>query len=238
MTQKLPVLALSGLLNDERLWDHQAQAFASDHPFTVVSLTSHDSVAALAARALSLAPAGRFALAGFSLGGYVALEIMRQAPERVAALALVNTGARTDTAQTTLTRKAAIAAARGPAGPDAVFAEFLPRILLPAHLNNADIVALLNSMSAAVGVDGFERQQTAAMNRPDSRPTLKTINCPTVVICGRQDLTTPLELSDEMVAHIANARLMVIEDCGHMAPMEKPDAVTSALRKWLSSVAA
>ena len=237
MTTSLPVLALSGLLNDERLWGHQARAFAGERAFTSLSLTAHDSVAALAAQALALMPAGQFALAGFSLGGYVALEIMRQAPERIAALALVSTGPRADTAQSTQTRKAAIEAARGPAGPAAVFAEFSPRILLPAHLKDIALVTLLNSMSAAVGIDGFERQQTAAMNRPDSRPTLKTIDCPTVVICGREDRTTPLELSDEMVAHIPNARLMVIENCGHMAPLEQPEAVTAALRRWLSNVA-
>lgn len=232
---KLPILALSGLLNDERLWQNQALAFAGDHPFTSVSLVSHDSVAALAAQALANAPAGRFALAGFSLGGYVALEIMRQAPERVAALALVSTGSRADTAESTKWRHYAIAAARNPAGTGEAFAAFLPLILHPAHLNNAAIITLLDSMSEAVGLDGFVRQQTAAMNRPDSRPMLGSITCPTVVICGRDDKTTPLELSEEITAAIPNARLVIIENCGHMAPLEQAHAVTEALREWLAS---
>ena len=93
---RLPVLALPGLLNDERLWAHQLAGLAPEHAVTAVPTTSRDSVAALAAAALERAPAGRFALAGFSMGGYVALEVMRQAPERVAALALIDTSARPD----------------------------------------------------------------------------------------------------------------------------------------------
>ena len=233
---RLPVLALTGLLNDERLWQSQALAFADDHPFTVVPSISHDSVAGLAAVALARAPTDRFALAGFSLGGYVALEVMRQAPERVAALALIDTGSKPDTPQAIEWRKSAIAAARNPSGPGDVFASFLPRVVHPAHINDARLVELLRSMGEAVGIEGFIRQQTAAMNRPDSRPTLRSINCPAVVICGREDQVTPLELSEEMVAGIADARLVVVEDCGHMSPLEQPTEVTNALRRWLSSI--
>ena len=103
---RLPVLALPGLLNDERLWAHQVAGLAPEHAVTVVPTTSHDSVTALAAAALERAPAGRFALAGFSMGGYVALEIMRQAPQRVAALALVDTSARPDSPESTAARRA------------------------------------------------------------------------------------------------------------------------------------
>jgi pimeloyl-ACP methyl ester carboxylesterase len=233
----LPILALTGLFNDERLWKNQVDALAGEHAFTVVPSVSSDSVAGLAKAALARAPAGRFVLAGFSLGGYVAFEVMRQAPERVAALVLTDTGARADTPEATEKRKAAIAAAKDPQGSNDVVASFLPRILHPDHLADTKIVGLLRSMGEAVGIDGFVRQQTAAMNRPDSRPGLSAITCPTLIICGRQDQTTPLELSEEMAAAIQGAKLVVIEHSGHRAPLEQPAAVTEALRNFLQSCA-
>jgi pimeloyl-ACP methyl ester carboxylesterase len=228
----LAILALPGLLDDERLWHHQAAALGADHPITSFALTPQASMAELAAMALARAPAGRFALAGLSMGGYLALEIMRTAPERVAALALLDTSARPDTPQASEMRRALIAQSAGDF--DAAMAAFMPRILHPSRLGDEAIVALLQKMATDIGRDGFVRQQQAIMARADSRPTLATIRCPTLVLCGRDDLLTPLELHEEMAAGIAGSRLVVLDGCGHMSALEKPAEVTEALRNWLA----
>lgn len=231
--KRLALLALPGLLCDERLWQSQAAALAPDHPVTSFALVPHDSMAALAAAALARAPAGRFALAGLSMGGYLALEIMRQAPERVAALALLDTSARPDSAEQTAFRRAAIAQSAGDF--DAVMRAFLPRLVHPSRLDDASLVAPIAAMARAIGRDGYVRQQEAIIGRTDSRPTLADIRCPTLVLCGRDDMLTPLELSEEIAAGIAGARLVVVENAGHMTTMERPAEVTAALRSWLDA---
>ena len=231
MTTKLPLLALPGLLNDERLWAHQVAGLEPDHAVTAVPTTSHDSVAGLAAAALERAPPGRFALAGFSMGGYVALEILRQAPERVAALALVDTSARPDSPESTAARRAAIE--RSKTDFDGVIQALIEKMLPPSRHGDRPLVDMCAAMAHAVGRAAFVRQQEANIARPDSRPLLAQIRCPTVVLCGREDRILPLELSEEIAAGIAGAKLVVIDGTGHMAPLEQPDAVTQALRQWL-----
>ena len=124
------------------------------------------------------------------------------------------------------------------AGPgfEAVAAAFLPRIVHPSRVGDAALVALLADMARAVGMEGFVRQQQAAMTRPDSRPLLAHIRCPTLVLCGREDLVVALEAHEELAAGIAGARLVVVEQCGHMAPLERPERVTEALTGWLAGV--
>ncbi len=229
---RLPLLALPGLLNDERLWAHQVAGLAPEHQLIAMPVTSHDGVAAVAAAVLARAPAGRFALAGFSMGGYVAFEIMRQAPERVAALALVDTGARPDAPATSEARRAAIA--RSQTAFDAVVQELIDKMLPPSRHADRPLVDGIRAMAQAVGRDAFVRQQTAIIGRPDSRPLLAQIRCPTLVLCGREDRVLPLEMSEEMAAGIAGATLVVLDGTGHMAPLEQPDAVTEAMRTWLA----
>jgi pimeloyl-ACP methyl ester carboxylesterase len=232
---RIPVLALPGVLCDERLWQGAADALADVADFTIVPTTTHDSIAGLAGHALATMAAERFALAGFSLGGYVSLEIMRRAPDRVAMLALVDTGPTSDPPQAGEWRRRAIAYAKhSRVDRDAVYAEFLARLVHPSRLNDQALQKLLRAMADSVGADAFVRQQTAAMHRPDSRPTLATIACPTLVLCGAADQVTPLEWSEQMAAGIAGAHLVTIEGAGHMAPLEKPDAFHAALRGWLA----
>ena len=232
----LPLLALPGVLCDERVWHAQAEALAARHPLTSFALTGHDSIAGLADAALARAPAGRFALAGFSMGGYVAFEIMRKAPERVAALALIDTHARPDTPEASAARRSAMAQA----GSDfaGVIAALMPRIVHPSRLGDARLIATIEAMAYAVGPAGFVRQLQAIIDRVDSRPTLARIRCPTVVICGRDDALMPLELHQESADGIPGARLVVLDACGHMAPMERPVEVSDALREWLEGAGA
>jgi len=228
-----PVYALPGLLDDERLWQHQAAAISSLHPFFTADLTGHDSIASLASTALARAPAERFALAGLSMGGYVALEILRQAPERVIGLALLDTNDRPDSPQAIELRNSLIALSK--TDFKAVIDSLIPRLVHPSRLGDKSVVDVITKMSQSVGPDAFVRQQTAIMNRIDSRPFLHAIRCPTLVLCGREDALTPLELHQEMAAAIPHSSLVVIEHCGHMSALEQPQQVTAALQAWLST---
>jgi pimeloyl-ACP methyl ester carboxylesterase len=227
----LPLLALPGLLLDERMWRSQAAALAPAQRLVSFPLTPAASIGELAEAALARAPAGRFALAGLSMGGYVALEIVRRAPERVAALALLDTSARPDTPEQTALRRSAIAASASDF--EGVVRALFPRLLHPAHAGLAALTGLLMDMALRIGRDGYVRQQEAIVGRVDSRPTLARIDCPTLVLCGREDAILPLEVSEEMHAGIPGSRLVVVERCGHLSAMEQPEAVSAALQEWL-----
>ena len=233
MTASSPetLVLLPGLLCDAALWQPQVAGLSDLATCMVADLTRQDSIAAMAAETLAAAPE-RFALAGLSMGGYVALEIMRQAPERVARLALLDTKARADTTPETQRRKDLLALAqRGRF--KGVTPRLLPLLIHAARQENSDLPAVVMAMADRVGAEAFLRQQTAIMGRPDSLATLPGIACPTLVLCGRQDALTPLSCSEEMAAGIPGADLVVIEDCGHLATMERPEEVTAALRAWL-----
>jgi pimeloyl-ACP methyl ester carboxylesterase len=232
VTDRQPLVLLPGLLCDPRLWAHQSEALSDIADVTVADMTRDDSMAGMARRALDAAPE-RFALAGLSMGGYVALEIMRQAPERVTRLALLDTGSRADTPEQTTRRRDLISLAdRGEF--KAVSPRLLPLFIHEGRLEDAALVADIAAMADAVGKEAFLRQQHAIMNRPDSRPELPGIACPTLVLCGRQDVLTPPELSEEMASLIPGADLVMVEACGHLSTMERPDEVNAAMRSWLT----
>ncbi|MFE0753569.1 alpha/beta fold hydrolase [Inquilinus sp. NPDC058860] len=227
----LPILFLPGLLCDADLWAAQLNSFSVERPVAVASLAGADSVVGLAEAALAAAPP-RFALAGLSMGGYVALEIMRRAPERVAGLALIDTSARPDTEEQSRRRRALIALART-GRFKGVTPRLLPLLLHPARLEDPVLTGRVMAMAARIGRDAFLRQQIAILGRPDSRPDLPRIGCPAVVVCGRQDELTPLPVSEEMASLIPGADLVVVEDSGHLSTMEQPEAVNAALARWL-----
>ncbi|MBK3772705.1 alpha/beta fold hydrolase [Azospirillum brasilense] len=231
MSDRMPLILLPGMPLDAALWEHQTDHLADVAEPTVGDLTGHDSVTALAAALLAQAPE-RFALAGLSMGGYVAFEILRQAPERVAKLALLDTSARPDTPEQTATRQDAVRLV-GQGRLRQVVAAGMPRLVHPDRTADAALVESVQAQAQRVGPDGYARQQTAIMNRPDSRPGLGAIACPTLVLCGRQDAVTPPVLHEEMAGSIPGARLALIEDCGHLSAMERPQAVTALLRQWL-----
>jgi pimeloyl-ACP methyl ester carboxylesterase len=198
---------------------------------TVPDLGGHDSIAALAGHVLATAPP-RFALAGLSMGGYVALEVLRRAPERVTRLALLDTQARADSATASARRHQLMALAEHGAFRG-VTPRLLPLFIHPDRLGDADLVATVQAMAEGTGKEGFLRQQTAILGRPDSRPSLPAIACPTLVLAGRDDAVTPPKLQLELATLIPNATLVLIPRCGHLAPLERPDAVTRQLRLWL-----
>jgi pimeloyl-ACP methyl ester carboxylesterase len=216
------LLLLPGLLNDHRLWDHQRQALASQAHVAVPDLTLDESVADMARRVLDSAPP-RFFLAGLSMGGYVALEILRQQPQRVQGLAMVDSSPLPDIQ---LTQQG---------GFGKIMPTMLPLLVHPDHVDLPQVGGLAKDMARAVGPDAFIRQQTAIMGRPDSRPFLPHISCPSVMIVGQDDALTPPQRAAEMAAAIPNGKMVVISQCGHLSALEQPQAVSAVLSYWLQS---
>ena len=190
-------------------------------------------MAAIASRILGDAPP-RFALAGLSMGGYIAFEIMRQAADRVAKLALLDTGPRDDPPEAQIKRRTNIAAAEAGRFEEIIDAQF-PLYVHPSRANDAALKSIYLAMCHDVGPQAYIRQQMAIMGRADSRPLLPSIRCPTQVLVGKQDEATPPALAEEMVAAIPGARLVKVPDCGHLSTLERPDDVTRALVEWMSS---
>jgi pimeloyl-ACP methyl ester carboxylesterase len=232
MQHKLPLLFLPGLLNSSKIWRDQVEKLADLTTSIVGDLTVADSISGLAEAVLADAP-DRFALAGLSMGGYVAFEIIRTAPDRVERLALLDTTARPDAAEQSAKRTVLVAQARSE-GLDPVIPQLLPGFLSPDGAQDPAMVQAVSEMAHEVGAEAFGRQQSAIMGRPDSRPDLPGIACPTLVIVGAEDTMTGGEIAQEMVDGIPGAVLAEIPNAGHLSPLENPEAVTAALREWLA----
>ena len=236
MHQPTPLLLLPGLLNDERVWS-PILPMLGERCVCIASTHLHGNVQDSAREAIAAMPPGPFAVAGFSLGGYVALEVCRQARGRIAGLGLLDTGAGADPGEARQARMRMVQAmGGGTATLGQVAAGFAPRILHPSRLQDKELLALLADMAASVGSEGFARQQQAAMDRVDSRALLKDLRVPALVLCGREDQVTPLALSEEMAALLPNAELVAVEAAGHMTTLEQPGIVGPAVLRWLQRV--
>ena len=233
MDDSMPILLVPGLVSSPRIYHPIIPALWKLGPVTVANHIRDDNMGAIARRILSEAPP-RFALAGHSMGGYIAFEIMRQAPERVAKLALINTQARPDTAEATARRQGLMSRA-GRGEYRAVLDELFPGLVHPSRQGDAHLRQLVYDMGDDVGPEAFIRQQTAVISRPDSRPTLAWIRCPTLVLTGDQDNTIPNSLSMEMSSGIPGAKLVVLPNCGHLPQAEQTQATADALTEWLRS---
>jgi pimeloyl-ACP methyl ester carboxylesterase len=228
---KTALVFVPGLLCDRRLWQHQAENLGDLAEPVVADVTGSDTIDGLAHAILRAAP-DRFFLAGLSLGGYVALGILRAASERVMRLALLDTSARADTPEQTAARLELMELAQGGRFEE-VPQRLLPSFVHPRRLDEPALTSTVVGMARAIGPEAFVRQERAIMKRPDSRQYLAAISCPTLVLCGREDALTPLYLSEELADGIPDARLRVIESCGHLSTIERPEEVTAALREWL-----
>jgi pimeloyl-ACP methyl ester carboxylesterase len=225
-----PVVFLPGLICDARLWRDIIDGLADNIAPMVAELRLDESIAAMASRTLAAAPP-RFALAGLSMGGYVALEIIRQAPERVTHLALFDTSARADTEERRETRRKGIEMI-GQGKFIGVSRGLLGQLVAPHHLGTP-LAEEVQAMSERVGPDAYMRQQKAIMNRIDSMQHLKDITVPTLVGVGALDKMTPPALSEEMAANIAGAELVKVPDAAHLPTMENPGPVVEAMKMWL-----
>jgi pimeloyl-ACP methyl ester carboxylesterase len=233
MAEKIPLVLLSGLLCDAALWAPQLAALSDIAEPWVADLTRDESLAGMARRVLAATPE-RFALAGLSMGGYLAQEIMRQSPQRVMRLALLDTSARADTPERAAQRRGFIELAHK-GEFKGIQPRMLPVYLHPDHLQDKALTDAVLAMAERVGKDAFLRQQQAIMTRPDGREDLKRIAVPTLVLCGRQDQATPYELNAEIARLIPGAVFVAIERCGHLSTMEKPAEVSAAMRHWLTA---
>lgn len=230
MSTKQPLIMVPGLVCDGAVWAHQRAGLADVATCIVPDVARPDTIQAMAAEVLAAAPE-KFAIAGFSMGGYVALEVLRQAPHRVTRLALIDSGARADSPEQTFNRKAAIADCQ--AGRYAAAIEnMLPVLLHPTQLTTP-LADQVRAMAARIGSDCFVRRLLALMSRTDARDLLRAAKIPVRIICGREDRLTPLVRSQEIAEFTPGARLSIVEDCGHMPLLERPQAATALMRDWM-----
>ncbi len=232
MGTRRTVLMVPGLVCDEALYAPQREALGGSVDVVVPDVSRGMTLGEMAQAVLAVAPP-RFALLGLSMGGYVAFEVLRQAGQRVEALALLDTSARPESAAQTERRRALVdlAARSGfPAMLDALWPAEVARASLP----DGRLRAQFDAMAGRFGPEVFRRQQEAIIGRADSRPDLAGIDLPTLVLCGREDAITPVDGHEEMAAGIRGAHLVVLGDCGHLSTWEQPRAVTAALREWLA----
>lgn len=231
MPPMTPLLLVPGLLCSARLYAPQVAALWREGPVMVADHRRDDDMDAIATRILAHAPE-RFALAGLSMGGYIAFAMLRQAPERITRLALLDTSARPDTPEQSAAREKFIAMAEAGKLSDVV-ETLLPRFIHHNRHGDENLERIVRDMAADTGVDAFVRQERAIMRRPDSRPLLGSIKCPSLVLVGDGDVLTPPELSQEIAAGIPGARLTIVPNCGHLSTLEQPEAINAALAEWL-----
>ncbi|NLH80856.1 MAG: alpha/beta fold hydrolase [Phyllobacteriaceae bacterium] len=227
----LPVLFVPGLNCTASLWATQLAALGAGRAVIVADHGRSETIAAIAHDVLADAPP-RFALAGLSMGGYVAMEILRVAPERVDRLCLLDTQPYADAPEASEVRRQLIdITERG--GFSKIAAMQYPKLVAPARLDDTDLQKVVRAMADATGPAAFIRQQKAILSRIDSRPSLAAIACPTTVVVGAEDQLTPPVMAREMAELVPGAHLVEIPDAGHLSPLERPDAVTAALAAWL-----
>lgn len=231
MVRPTPLVLVPGLLCSARLYAAQIEAVWPHGQVTVADHRRDDTMEAIAARILKDAPP-RFALAGLSMGGYIAFAIMRLAPERVVKLALLDTSARPDLPEQRANREKYITMAQE-GKLDDVVDMLMPKFLCHKSMKDEGLKKVVREMAHDTGPDAFVRQQRALMSRQDSRSLLSKIDCPTLVLVGEGDELTPLGLAQEMHANIGGSRLVVVPACGHLPTIEKPDEVNTAIIEWL-----
>jgi len=224
---------LPGLLCDRSLWRHQIETLSLDYDVRVPDFSNDDSMSGFAERVLEDAPK-EFSVAALSMGAYVALELWEKAADRIKRLAFLDASPYADMPEHAQFREATITLAKDQ-GVGEVAETVLPKLIHPSRFNDEELVKLIDAMAHRVGVDGFIQQQTALLNRKDYFTSLKNIDCPVLVIVGRQDAMTPPKVSKLIVEEISNSSLVEIENCGHLSSMEQPEAVSALLRYWMQN---
>ena len=227
----LPILLIPGLNCSATLFANQIPQLWRFGSVIVANHTCGETVGAIAQKILKTAPS-RFTLVGFSMGGYIAFEILRQAGERVVRLALIDTGARADTAQQSERRRQRIAMARSGRFSESLDLQF-PLVVHPSRQGDEVLRETYRTMAMECGAAAFVRHLAVDMSRPDSRADLAGIRCPTTVLVGDSDQLTPTALAEEMASGIDGARLVIIPQSGHLSPLEQPTDVTRALTELL-----
>ncbi|WP_371154961.1 alpha/beta fold hydrolase [Jannaschia sp. 2305UL9-9] len=230
-----PLVLLPGMMCDARLFAPQIAAFGS-RAVMVAPIDRHDTVTALADEVLRVAPA-RFALAGLSMGGIVAMEVIARAPDRIAGLCLMDTNASPESPAVAALREPHIAAVQDGDLRRVMRDEMKPTYLADGPHRGA-ILDTCMAMAETMGAEVFVRQSRALQTRPDQRDALRKVTVPTMVLCGAEDRLCPLHRHEVMRDLIPDASLCVIPDAGHLPTLEKPAETTAAMKDWMSSVEA
>lgn len=229
----IPLVLIPGMMCDARLFRPQIETLSGTCTIQLAPITAHDTVAELAAEILENAPPN-FALAGLSMGGIVALEVIAQAPERVDRIALLDTNPRAELPTVKSAREPQIEKVLSGKLREVMRDEMKPNYLYDGP-NRQDILDLCMDMSESLGADVFVRQSRALQTRPDQQEMLKGINVPALVLCGEDDKPCPVERHELMHSLIPNSTLVIVEKAGHLSTLEQPEAVTNALIEWLEN---
>lgn len=222
-----------GLLSDETVWEHQIDAFSRNYDVRVAKFPGYESIGKMARAVINEAP-DQFSMAGHSMGGRVALEVYRMLAGRIRRLALLDTGIYPAHEREPRLRQELIDSARLHGMKAMAETLWIPSLIHPDRLDDASLTERLSAMAQRTTVEQFERQIRALLNRPDMSGLLSTIECNTLVLCGRQDQWASEKQHVEMARRIRNADLEIIDHCGHMTTMEHPRRVTDLLLEWLS----
>ncbi len=227
-----PLVFLPGMMCDARLFGPQIAALSADTAVMVAPITHGERVEDIASNLLNQLP-HRFALAGLSMGGIVAMELLRRAPERVSRIALMDTNPLAETPQVAAAREPQIVAAKAGRMLDIMRDEMKPNYLAPGPART-DVLNLVMDMAETLGPDVFVRQSRALQRRPDQQSTLRKCRIPALVLCGAHDALCPVKRHSFMAELLADAELVVLEEAGHLPPLEQPNATTEALRQWMT----
>ena len=227
----LPLVLLPGMMCDARLFAPQVAAFSAERAVQVGCLAGADDMGALANDVLAAAPA-EFALAGLSMGDIVAMEVVRRAPERVRALALLDTNPLAEPEDVARSRAAQVERVRAGGLVEVMRDELKPNYLADGP-RRRDVLELCMAMATSLGADVFVRQARAITNRPDQSETLRAVAVPTLVLTGESDTLCPRERHTLMHALVPDSTLAVVPGAGHLPTLERPDTTTEEMRRWL-----
>ncbi|GFE51417.1 hydrolase [Roseobacter cerasinus] len=227
-----PLVFLPGLMCDARLFGPQIAEMSADMAVTVAPITRGERVEEIASGLLDQLPR-RFALAGLSMGGIVAMEILRRAPDRITRIALMDTNPLAETPQVAAAREPQIVAARTGRMLDVMREEMKPNYLAPGP-QRQDVLDLVMDMAGTLGPEVFVRQSRALQRRRDQQEVLRRCKVPALVLCGRHDALCPVKRHEAMAELIPNAQLRILEGSGHLPTLEQPAETTQALRAWMA----
>jgi pimeloyl-ACP methyl ester carboxylesterase len=233
MTEKPSLILVPGLLCSKDLWRDQITAFEKDYTIIVADHTLDDDMISIGRRLLDNAP-DKFAIAGLSMGGYVALEVTRQSPERVTHLAVMDSRDIGDGAEERQRRLDFIKLVEQGSVFKGVTGNLMPMLIHPSRLQDEELTNRIYQMAEDVGKEGFIRQEKALLNRQTLTHILPTITCPTLILAGADDILIDVSIQRDMASKIPTADYVEIPDCGHLPTMEKPDAVIDIMKEWLA----
>lgn len=229
---KDPLVLLPGMMCDARLFGPQIDAFSADRVIMTAPINNHDNVAALANDILNNAPP-RFALGGLSMGGIVAMEVIRQAPDRVTRLALLDTNPKAETPAIAQNREPQMAKVLQGDLRSVMRNEMKPNYLTDGP-RMGQILDLCMAMAETLGPEVFIKQSRALQSRPDQQDTLRKVNVPTLILCGEDDTLCPIHRHELMRDLIPGATLIVVKNAGHIPTLEQPHLTNEAFAKWLN----